>query len=106
MRQRYGDWEASQCGRLPLPEDDEEIPIPFSPVMAGVLLAGEVIKEHYFPDAVLDSCYWNTLLGQFMPYNQAVRKLPRSGCCFCSDSDYLAQYNRRWLATAVERKAT
>lgn len=47
--QRFGDWEADNCGRLRLAETDDEIPIPFAPVMAGVLLAGEVIKEHYFP---------------------------------------------------------
>ena len=103
--QRYGDWEASQCGRLPLSDDDEEIPIPFAPVMAGVLIAGEIIKEHHFPNAVLDSCYWNSLLGQFMPHNRAFRKSPRSGCSFCADQDYLAQYNRRWRGTAHTVKA-
>lgn len=94
--QRYGDWEAGQCGRLPLPEADEEIPIPFAPVMAGVLLAGEIIKENYFPEATLDSYYWNTLVGCFMRGNQPHRRLPRPECSFCADGIYLSQYRRRW----------
>ena len=94
--QRYGDWEASQCGRLPLVDEDEEIPIPFAPVMAGILLAGEIIKEHMFPESVLDSYYWNTLMGRFMAHNGPHRRTPRPRCRFCQDEVYLSQYGRRW----------
>ncbi len=94
--QRYDDWERLQCGKLRLPEVDEEIPFACAPVMAGVLLAGEVVKEHYFPDAVLDSYYWNTLLGRFMVRNRPYRRRPRPDCSFCWDDVYLAQYRRRW----------
>lgn len=94
--ERYDDWERGQCGRLHLPEVDEEIPFPCAPVMAGVLLAGEIIKEHYFPEAVLDSYYWNTLLGRFMIHNQAYRRLPLTTCSFCHDETFLAQYRRHW----------
>src|SRR5207249_2490943 len=94
--QRYGDWEAEQCGRLKLPDADEEVPIPFAPVMAGVLLAGEVIKEHHFPEAVLEGYYWNTLLGRFMPGNRPQRRLPDPDCGFCHDPAYVEQYRRRW----------
>lgn len=94
--QRYDDWERTQCGRLQLPELDEEIPFPCAPVMAGVLLAGEIIKEHYFRTAVLDSYYWNTLLGRFMVRNQPYRRCPRPECAFCRDGAYLNQYRRRW----------
>lgn len=94
--QRFGDWEVEQCGRLLLPELDAGIPIPFAPVMAGVLLAGEVIKECYYPEAVLDSCYWNTLLGRFMLRNRPYRRTPRNECTFCHDEVYIAQYQRRW----------
>ncbi len=55
--ERYGDWGAKNCGLLRLLKVDEEVPIPFAPVMAGILLAGEVLKEHLFPDAILDSYY-------------------------------------------------
>lgn len=94
--QRFDDWQAGQCGRLSLPEADEEIPIPFAPVMAGVLLAGEIIKEHCFPEGALDSYYWNTLVGRFMSRNQPHRRLPVAGCDFCKDEEYLRQYERRW----------
>jgi hypothetical protein len=94
--QRYSDWEQTQCGKLRLPAVDDEIPFACAPVMAGVLLAGEVIKEHYFPEAVLDSYYWNTLLGRFMIRNQTRRRLARSDCTFCHDELYLSQYRRRW----------
>ena len=94
--QRYGDWEVDQCGRLALPDVDDEIPVPFAPVMAGVLLAGEVIKQHHFPEAVLDSYYWNTLVGRFMLRNQPYRRRPNADCRFCSDGAYLDQYGRRW----------
>jgi molybdopterin/thiamine biosynthesis adenylyltransferase len=94
--QRYSDWEQAQCGKLRLPEVDDEIPFACAPVMAGVLLAGEIIKEHYFPDVVLDSYYWNTLLGRFMTRNQPRRRPPRHDCAFCQDDVYLAQYRRRW----------
>jgi molybdopterin/thiamine biosynthesis adenylyltransferase len=99
--QAFGDWEASQCGRLVLGELDDEIPIPFAPVLAGVLLAGEIVKEFCFPDAVLDSCYWNTLMGQFMRRNRAHRRRPRPECTFCGEAVYRAQYDRRWGSEAA-----
>lgn len=94
--QRYGDWEKAQCGRLPFPDVDEEIPIPFAPVMAGVLLAGEILKEHCYPQAVLDSYYGNTLLGHFMRRMKVNRRRARGDCAFCHDELYLNQYMRRW----------
>lgn len=94
--QRYGDWEAAQCGRLRLPEIEDEVPVPFAPVMAGILLAGEVVKQHHFPEAVLDSYYWNTLMGRFMRANRPHRRLPNLDCRLCGDPEYLAQYRRRW----------
>jgi hypothetical protein len=96
--QRYGDWEADQCGRLNLPDAEEEVPIPFAPVIAGVLLAGEIVKEHHFPNAALDSYYWNTLVGQFMTGNRPQRRLPNPNCQFCHDPVYGEQYRRRWGA--------
>jgi ThiF family protein/E2/UBC family protein C len=93
--QRFGDWETSQCGRIVLPDADHEIPIPFAPVMSGVLLAGEIIKEHHFPDQVLDSYYWNTLMGRFMRDNRPWRRGPNPTCALCSDPAYIEQHERR-----------
>ncbi len=94
--QRLDDWQSSQCGKLHLDAVDEDVPIPFSPVMAGVLIAGEVIKERLFPQEVLDSYYFNTLLGGFMTRMVPNRRRPRANCEHCSDPDFQAQYKRRW----------
>ena len=96
--QRFGDWDAEQCGKLKLPNPDDEVPIPFSPVLAGVLLAGEVLKDALCPDAILAGSYWNTLLGRFMPHNAPRRCRPRVDCPICSKSAFQAQYERHWGA--------
>lgn len=94
--QHFGDWEAQQCGKMRLPDADDEIPIPFAPVLAGVLIAGEVIKEELFPEAVLDSYYWNTLLGRFMVRNQPRRPIRFGDCPVCSKKAFLDQYRCLW----------
>ena len=94
--QRLDDWESSQCGRLQLSRVEEDVPIPFSPVMAGVLIAGEIIKERHFPEFVLDSYYFNTLLGSFMTRVVPNRRRPRDDCEHCGDSEFQSQYTRRW----------
>ncbi|MDE0334460.1 MAG: ThiF family adenylyltransferase [Defluviicoccus sp.] len=99
--QRLDDWESAQCGKLHVRTVDEDVPIPFSPVMAGVLIAGEIIKERVFPESVLDSYYFNTLLGRFMTRMVPNRRRPRAGCEHCSDADFQAQHHRRW-ARAVD----
>ncbi|MBI4090734.1 MAG: ThiF family adenylyltransferase [Candidatus Komeilibacteria bacterium] len=94
--QRFNDWEQEQCGKLKLANLDDEVPIPFAPVMAGVLLAGELIKQRYFPEYVLNSRYSNTLMGKFMTRTRPFRRTPRENCSFCHDPIYLSQYRRRW----------
>ncbi|HXG43488.1 MAG TPA: ThiF family adenylyltransferase [Gemmatimonadales bacterium] len=94
--QRYSDWYPSQCGRLKLPEWDQEIPIPFAPVMAGILLAGEVIKQRHFPSAVLPYYYGNTLVGNWMRKVLPYGRSPKPDCKFCQDPAYAAQFERRW----------
>lgn len=94
--ERFSDWEQAQCGRIQLKEFDEEVPIPFAPVMAGVLIAGEIIKEISFPKYALDSRYSNTLVGRFGRRWLPARRPPRPGCRLCSDPEYLAQHARRW----------
>jgi len=94
--QRYSDWYQPQCGRLKLPDRDQEIPIPFAPVMAGVLLAGEVIKERAFPSAVLPHYYGNTLVGNWMRRILPQPRAPKPGCRFCHDPVHTDQFARRW----------
>jgi len=94
--QRFDEWEAAYCGVLRLPGSGGEVPVPFAPVMAGVLVAGEVLKQHHFPDMHLDSYYLNTLTGKFMTKIRPHRRRPKPKCGFCQDAVYLAQYDRRW----------
>lgn len=96
--ERFNDWEAAQCGKISLPKVDDAIPIPFAPVMAGVLVAGEVIKEQIAPHHVLDASYENTLMGSFSPYRRPERRFPRADCAFCHDAVNVKQYQRRWEA--------
>ena len=94
--QRYSEWFTNQCGRLMLPELAEEIPIPFAPVMAGVLLAGEVLKESLFPNNVLRGQYWNNLSARFNPHVLPIQRAPKQACTFCKDPNFEEQYRRRW----------
>jgi len=94
--QRLAEWEAEQCGKLKLSNPDDEIPIPFAPVMAGVLLAGEVMKQNFFPGSVLASRYWNTLMGKFMLRNRALNPAREPACAVCSQPVLLDQFRRRW----------
>ncbi len=94
--QRYSEWFTNQCGRLELSELDEEIPIPFAPVMAGVLLAGEAMKERFFPNNVLRGYYWNNLTARFNPHLLPRQNVPKEDCTFCKDQIFLEQYRRRW----------
>ena len=103
VNQRLDDWESLQCGKLHLSTIDDDVPIPFSPVMAGVLIAGEIIKERVFADFALDSYYLNTLLGRFMTRVVPHRRRPRTNCEFCSDATYRAQYQRRRQCTVDRR---
>lgn len=94
--QRFGDWEAEQCGKMNLPNPDDEIPIPFAPVLAGILVAGEVIKHAAFPDACVDSRYWNTLMGRFMTRSVPQKPSRRADCRICGRRAFNGQYERRW----------
>jgi len=96
LGQRFQEWFQKNCGRLELPEIEGGIPIPFAPVMAGILQAGEVIKRNLFPDSVLNGYYWNTLTARFNPHIKPRIKPPSKECCFCQDKVFIEQYNRRW----------
>jgi hypothetical protein len=95
--QRFNDWETAQCGKISLPEIEGEVPIPFAPVMAGVLIAGEILKETIAPQHVLRGSYENTLLGSFSRHRKPELRRTRTDCTFCHDEMNLAQYRRRWL---------
>ncbi len=94
--QAYRQWFAGQCGRLPLSAGAGTVPIPFAPVLAGVLLAGEVIKEFHFPELVLDGAYQNTALGAFHRRHGGQRMIPKEDCVCCSNQAIRDQHTHRW----------
>ena len=84
--ERWGDWR-HKCGRLPLGNDrSNEVPVPHVTALAGVLVAGEVVKERIFPESALNSYYLLDTLGRISPHYPALRS-PRSGCDICQDAD-------------------
>jgi hypothetical protein len=93
--ERYEDWVRNQCGRMSIPQVIGEVPIPFAPVMAGVLVAGEVIKNNLFPDQILKGYYWNNLTARFNPVIKPAQRHPRNDCRFCKDEVFKKQYHHR-----------
>jgi len=92
----FSDWEKKNCGKMNIPEINEEVPIPFAPVMAGILLASEVIKQHHFLKGVLKFQYWGSLLGVFSKHIKPTSRTPQESCPLCKDSVFLSQYKKYW----------
>lgn len=94
---RFPDWlykNKSELGLMGWPELN--IPIPLTTILAGVLLAGEAIKEKYFHDHRLNSqfdhdifCLPMSGLHRFIP--------PLPGCPFCSSKDVLRRYHEKYV---------
>ena len=84
--ERWGDWR-HKCGRLPLGKDrSNEVPVPHVTALAGVLVAGEVVKERIFPEAALNSYYLMDTLGRISPHYPTLRS-PQPDCDICQDAD-------------------
>jgi hypothetical protein len=95
--ERFSDWFRLHCGHIDLGGADMEVPVPFLPVTAGVLLAGEVIKKRHFPDAVVDNRFTHNMLG--VPVEGMHRFTnPHPDCEVCGDSDAVARYEEKWDA--------
>lgn len=93
----FSDWRMDHCGRHQFAGQEEGVPIPFAPVLAGVIAAGEVLKEHLFPDAVLRSRLMTSVLGRPFASCRAIEfRPPHRGCRLCTDQAMLNQYRRRW----------
>ncbi|MFB3921971.1 MAG: hypothetical protein ACE145_09625 [Terriglobia bacterium] len=94
--ERWGDWR-QKCAELPLFVEDRstEIPAAFATTVAGVLIAGEVMKERLFPNAVLKSYYVLDTLGTFSPAYPYLRR-PSDGCDICGDADAHEVFRSRY----------
>jgi hypothetical protein len=94
--ERWGDWR-QKCAKLPLFVENRstEVPAAFVTAIAGVLIAGEVLKERAFPQAVLKSYYVLDTLGRFSPAYPYLRR-PSEDCDICGDPDALEVYHKRY----------
>jgi hypothetical protein len=93
---RWGDWR-QRCSKLPafVEAASTEVPAAHVTAAAGVLLAGEVVKDRFFPDAVLRSYFVLDTLGRFSPAYPYVRQ-PSRTCDICGDADAREVYRRRY----------
>ena len=80
--ERFSDWWMMHCGELVLPATQERIPLPFATILPGILIAGEVIKERYFPKDVLQNYYSYNMIN--LPPNGMTPMKPVHDCIFCS----------------------
>lgn len=80
--ERFSDWLMMHCGELVLSATQERFPLPFATVLPGILIAGEVIKERYFPKDVLQNYYSYDLIN--LPASGMTKMKPVSDCIFCS----------------------
>jgi molybdopterin/thiamine biosynthesis adenylyltransferase len=80
--ERFSDWWVMHCGELVLSATQERFPLPFATVLPGILIAGEVIKERYFPQDVLQNYYSYDIIN--LPADGMIKMKPVSDCIFCS----------------------
>lgn len=80
--ERFSDWLTIHCGEVVLSVTQERFPLPFATVLPGILIAGEVIKECYFPKYVLQNYYSYDMIN--LPPSGMTPMRPVSDCIFCS----------------------
>jgi len=93
---RFSDWlyeNKYKLGLMKLPELN--IPIPLTTILAGVLLAGEVIKDRHLHNYRLNSQFDHDIL--LFPINGMHRLIPPSPKCpFCGNEDVLRKYREKY----------
>lgn len=80
--ERFSDWLMMHCGELVFPATQERFPLPFATILPGFLIAGEVIKNRYFPKDVLQNYYSYDMIN--LPPSGMTPMKPFSDCIFCS----------------------
>lgn len=74
---------------------DLVLPIPFATVLPGVLLAGEIIKDRYFPEySVADSVNHDTFSQPSIWLNSKLR--PKANCPLYADATERGVYGQRY----------
>lgn len=92
--ERFNDWLLVHCGELVSPVTRERIPLPFATVLPGVLLAGEVIKAHYFPNDVIQNYYTYDMIN--VPPNGMTQLKPAVDCIFCSNPQTKETFQKKY----------
>jgi len=96
------DWFMLHCGQLKLTASSEmTLPIPFATVLPGILLAGEIIKERYFPRHVVKHRVNHDVLG--LPSGWLVTPLnPKENCSLCGDETVKSVYSNLYSKSRVK----
>jgi molybdopterin/thiamine biosynthesis adenylyltransferase len=92
--ERFSDWLMMHCGELVLSATQERFPLPFATVLPGILIAGEVIKERYFPQGVLQNYYSYDMIN--LPASGMIKMKPVSDCIFCSSPTTKERFAKKY----------
>lgn len=94
--QHFSDWVRESCAQMKLGERQNiSIPAPHTVVFAGVLIAGEIIKERCFPDAVLNNYFSYDGIALVEPWMR-LQLAPIPNCPVCSDTAVLGRYREKY----------
>ena len=93
---RFPDWLHNYKAELGLVRCPElNMPIPLTNILAGILLAGEVIKDKYFYEHRLKSQFDHDIF--CLPMGELHRSIPpTSECPFCNNKDVLQKYYEKY----------
>lgn len=93
---RFADWLHEQKTELGLMGHPElNMPIPLTNILAGILLAGEVVKNKHFHEHRLTSQFDHDIF--CLPMGELHRLIPpASGCLFCANNDLLQKYHEKY----------
>lgn len=94
----WSDFEGKNCGQITFDDDREEVyQMPIAPIFVGILTAGEIIKEFYFKEHVLNSRYTVDITKMNLSTHAKPRTTkPLPNCPHCSDDVLLEVYNSKW----------
>jgi molybdopterin/thiamine biosynthesis adenylyltransferase len=96
--ERFSDWELAHCGEFILPSTQERFPLTFSTILPGILIAGEVLKERYFPEGILRNYYSYDMIN--LPVNGMALQQPLSNCILCSSQKTRDIFATKWKKCA------
>ena len=93
LGERFGDWWLDHCGEVAITKTQERIPLPFATVLPGIFIAGEIIKEKYFPKNIVDNHYFYNMLS--LPQDGQHFFKPNDECALCSKQFTLKMFQKK-----------